>query len=197
MIICPWCRWFCPTAWEDFHPDGLLERLPGLSILVEALRLVHDPAAMQQCLEEAGVAASVATHPATADGGQATQPAPNPSIAPVSDGDLLDSMLADDGASAQAAPSLGRPPRDALDQLVRGRADGDALGPHRTPILVGLVDHVEAVQLGVEHGREVAGVIEGHQGQGGEISWKQDSIESDRHEASLTSVSVDPTSREW
>jgi hypothetical protein len=50
----PFCRSVAPRRFADLHPDGLVERLPALDLLLEARQSVADPARVRRLLARAG-----------------------------------------------------------------------------------------------------------------------------------------------
>lgn len=68
-----------------------------------------------------------------------------------------------------------------IEKFLRRRSDGDALRAHRTPILVSIVDHMKAVELGLETFDKLPGVVQRSQGQIGEIRREDDLLEIYRH----------------
>ena len=107
----PFCRWLEVHAWQDFHPDGLAERIPALSKLLEARAEVAQPMAMHRLLKEAGVEVEP---PAPAG-----EPQPPPDEEPErgaeqSGSDLLDSILEQ---AESSPPSRARRRRTADPEL--------------------------------------------------------------------------------
>jgi type VI secretion system protein ImpC len=115
----PFCRSLFPKRYEDLHPDGLVENLPALDKLIEARGAVASPGQMARLLEQAGVDLDPDATPAP--GAIAAAPVdPGPAV---DDGEILDSILGGDGATAprpRRAASSGDP---EFDRLVREIAD--------------------------------------------------------------------------
>jgi type VI secretion system protein ImpC len=90
----PFCDGFELSEWDDWHPDGLAERVPALAKLLEARDCAADAARMRERLAEAGV---------SLEAGEQGRPAPasEPGEA-VSEADLLDDLLA--GGSEPGGP---------------------------------------------------------------------------------------------
>jgi type VI secretion system protein ImpC len=118
----PFCREIVFEGWGDFHPDSLLERVPGLAELSEARRSVGDTARMQGALARAGVDLEAAPAPAPGAGpvsGAESPRAARPSRSFATDHDLLDSMLGSAGASDAGADGFER----AIRKIVSSSGD--------------------------------------------------------------------------
>jgi len=111
---------FCPELaferWEDFHPDSLLERVPGLAALYEARRSVGDPELMQRALARSG--ARIDPDVPGADGAESLRNGESKRPA-ASDRDLLDELL----GAAEPLTAGGDGVDRAIDEIVKSSSD--------------------------------------------------------------------------
>jgi predicted component of type VI protein secretion system len=130
--------------WRDFHPDVLVERIPGLAHLLEALSAVGDDTRMGEALSRAGVEAPAADTQAERSAGppSAVRPA-------ASDGDLLDSMLGD---AEPPGPRPASSSHDGFDTAIheivessRERRDAGGEARLRAAIEAALVGRLRAI----------------------------------------------------
>jgi type VI secretion system protein ImpC len=86
----PFCDGIRLADWDDWHPDGLAEKVPALAKLLEARECAGDAARMRGRLAEAGVSLEAAERPPASD----TAPTGEArASAPASNSDLLDDLL--------------------------------------------------------------------------------------------------------
>jgi type VI secretion system protein ImpC len=127
----PFCRTLRLSTWGDFHPDGLVERVPALQKLLEARGNVGNPPLMRRCLEQAGVDFTRVSEEEDAGDGRV-----EPAARPMDDGDLLDSMLGDspgEGAAPTSPSTLGdrsdgNSVTGSFDRLIREIVDSSGDG---------------------------------------------------------------------
>jgi type VI secretion system protein ImpC len=130
----PFCRTLRLSSWSDFHPDGLVERVPALQKLLEARGNVGNPPLMRRCLEQGGVDFDQVSGKGDADDGRVDPP--EPPARSMDDGDLLDSMLGGgpDEAAAPRSPSTsgdgsaGDSATGSFDRLIREIVDSSGDG---------------------------------------------------------------------
>ncbi len=109
-------------AWEDFRPDGLVDRVAGLHGVLAARDAVADPARMTELLRKAGVGEEAAA-PRQAGAAGVPSDRPSPSGPPPDGASLLDAMLEarQPGSAPPGAPSAGHAAAagDAVDRRIR------------------------------------------------------------------------------
>lgn len=130
--------------WRDFHPDAIVERVPGLIHLLEALSAVGDDARMDEALSRAGVAA-----PEVDTQAERSSSADPSERSAASDGDLLDSMLGDAKApDARPGPSSHDGFDAAIHEIVessRERRDAGGEARVRAAIEAALAERLRAI----------------------------------------------------
>jgi len=114
----PFCRRIGFSSWEDFHPDEIANRIPGLSTLLQARDAVDSPEQMRRLIAEAGMDTAIA-------GAETTEAPPSTVPEELSAGDLLDSIVA--CKPSDASVRLVRPSTDPqFDRVIREIAEASA-----------------------------------------------------------------------
>ncbi len=122
------------AAWEDFRPDGLVDRVEGMRPLLAAREAVADPERMSALLRKAGVGDEASAGPpapaAASSGGHGAG-----SGSPAGEASLLDELL--------EAKQPGTPPPAAGRDADRDASVGDAVDRRIREIVEASVDRTD------------------------------------------------------